>query len=513
MTHDQIAHTHLIIRADASPWMGTGHLMRSLALAQAWQDQGGKVVFITACESSTLQQRLLNEGFQVVSLEKSHPDPCDWEYTSRILAEHPSSWVALDGYHFDSIYQRWIEQANHPFLVIDDMAHLDHYYASIVLNQNPYSKNLQYSSEPHTRLLLGTKYALLRREFWQWQGWQRPVPRVARKVLVTMGGSDPENVTLKVIQALQRLDINGIEARVIVGGSNPHYKILKSVVQSSQIPIHIAYNVADMASIMAWADVAISAGGGTLWELAFMRLPSLILTIAENQELIVAELDRTGAIVNLGWHGDISVMEISRRLHWLMWDVEARVKMTDLGRQLIDGIGPKRVISEMTGLPILCVRQALPTDIEILYSWANDQTTRMMSFHSHTISWSEHQRWFEHMLRSPDTLLMIGELDETHGKTPIGLVRIDSDRVVSISLDPKYRGRRLGVYLLREALNFYFQFFPPCHLIAYIKPENQASLKMFTRVGFRLERLIEIEGQPALKYVYDTVRFGNELHN
>ncbi|MGQ9755923.1 MAG: UDP-2,4-diacetamido-2,4,6-trideoxy-beta-L-altropyranose hydrolase, partial [Desulfotomaculales bacterium] len=192
----------LIIRADANAWIGTGHLMRCLALAQAWQDHGGKVVFITACNSPFLKQRLRNEGFDVVGLQYVHPDPADLKTTMNVLAVHPGAWLVLDGYHFDFTYQRLVKEAGHQLLVIDDMAHLDRYNADIVLNQNIHAHNLHYFCEPYTRLLLGTKYVLLRREFWSWRNYKREVPEVAKKVLVTMGGSDPGNVTLKVIRAL-----------------------------------------------------------------------------------------------------------------------------------------------------------------------------------------------------------------------------------------------------------------------------------------------------------------------
>ena len=126
----------LLIRTDANSHIGTGHLMRCLALAQAWQSQGGEAVFVTECNSEGLLRRLSEEGFQVISIERPHPDPADWWLTSKVLAVYPGAWVVLDGYHFDSSYQLHIKEAEHPLLVIDDKAHLDHYYADVVLNQN-----------------------------------------------------------------------------------------------------------------------------------------------------------------------------------------------------------------------------------------------------------------------------------------------------------------------------------------------------------------------------------------
>ena len=181
----------MIIRTDASIQIGSGHMMRCLALGQAWKDAGGKVTFVTACQSDGLLQRLREEEFDIHLLARPYPDPGDWNYTKNILAAHPNAWVVLDGYHFNEAYQQCVKEAGHRLFVINDMAHLKHYYADIVLNQNLHAEQLRYSCEPYTRLLLGTRYVLLRREFLRWQGWQREIPDIACKVLVTLGGSDP----------------------------------------------------------------------------------------------------------------------------------------------------------------------------------------------------------------------------------------------------------------------------------------------------------------------------------
>ena len=210
---------HLFIRADANVQIGTGHIMRCLALAQAWQDRGGKVTFISRCESKKIQERISDEGFDLLSLEKPYPHPSDLVQTLRALStiqQQPTikNWLVADGYHFDSMYQKKIKEAGHKLLWIDDYGHTDHYYADIVLNQNVSAEECFYKKrETSTRLLLGTHYVLLRREFIQWQGWEREDPSIARKVLITMGGSDPDNVTLKVIQALKKVFVSGLEAK------------------------------------------------------------------------------------------------------------------------------------------------------------------------------------------------------------------------------------------------------------------------------------------------------------
>ena len=344
----QLEGTSLLIRADANTRMGTGHLMRCLALAQGWKARGGQATFITACQNGDLRQRLSDEGFQVITLERSYPDPTDWEITSEVLALHSDAWVVLDGYHFDSAYQRQIKEAGHRLLVIDDMAHVDHYYADVVLNQNIHAGQLDYLSESYTRLLLGTRYVLLRSEFLAWREWQREIPQVARKVLVTLGGGDPDNQTLKVVRALQQVDVDGLGAVVVVGASNPHFRELQSAVHNAQFAIRLEQNVTNMPELMAWAaDVAVSAGGSTCWELAFMGLPTAVLVLAENQKGIAAGLAEAGVVLNLGWYMEVSIAQVANTLLGLLEDPGLCRQMSQRGRELVDGLGTERVVKTL----------------------------------------------------------------------------------------------------------------------------------------------------------------------
>lgn len=345
----QLESKSLLIRADANAHKGTGHLMRCLALAQGWQARGGRATFITACESDGLRQRLSDEGFQVIALEHPYPDPADWEMTSKMLAAHPGAWVVLDGYHFDPAYQRQIREAGHPLLVIDDMAHLDHYYADVVLNQNINAEQLRYSCEPYTRLLLGTRYVLLRSEFLAWRGWQREILEVTRKILVTLGGGDPDNQTLKVIRALRQVGVDDLEAVVVVGASNPHYQELKFAIRNSQFTIRLVRNVSNMPELMAWADVAISAGGSTCWEMAFMGLPTILLVLAGNQRDIAEGVSEADVALNLGWFEQVTDAHIVDALSRLLVNCDQRHQMSRSGQALVDGMGRERVVLALQG--------------------------------------------------------------------------------------------------------------------------------------------------------------------
>lgn len=343
----ELKEKHLIFRVDASPTIGTGHLMRCLALAQAWKDAGGKAIFITACQSKGLLQRLQREEFDIHLIAHPYPHLGDWEHTKDILAAHPSAWVVLDGYHFDEVYQQRVKEAGHQLLMIDDMAHLKHYYADIVLNQNLHAPPLHYPCEPYTRLLLGTRYVLFRREFLAWRDWKRQIPEVARRVLVTLGGADPENHTLKVIQALQRVDVPGLEATVVIGVSNPHLGMLKETIGQSRIPIRLVQDARNMAQLMAWADIAVSGAGATVWELLFLGTPILILVLADNQRYSAEQIQSQEIGKNLGWAESISVEPLAEAIDLLLKDFASRVKMSENARQIVDGRGGHRVLEAL----------------------------------------------------------------------------------------------------------------------------------------------------------------------
>jgi len=338
---------HLIIRADATTQIGTGHVMRCIALAQAWQERRGDVTFLSHCESDGLRQRILDEGFRFIPIENSYPHPSDLEKTLSVLSDEKENvgWLVLDGYHFDTAFQKAIRDKGIRLLVIDDMNHLPHYHADILLNQNIHASDLNYSCDEDTILLMGCKYVMLRREFLNYRKWKRIIPEKAAKILVTMGGSDPDNVTLKVIQALNLINDSDFEVKFVVGPVNPNLESIRKELSKSNFVYTILSNVKNMPELMAWADMAISAAGSTCWELAFMDLPILMFILAKNQEDAAMGLDKHKVGINLGWHDKISDVQISSTILHLLTDNNLYCKISENGKALIDGKGADRIVN------------------------------------------------------------------------------------------------------------------------------------------------------------------------
>ncbi|MBI4442278.1 MAG: UDP-2,4-diacetamido-2,4,6-trideoxy-beta-L-altropyranose hydrolase [Acidobacteria bacterium] len=326
---------HIVIRADASPDIGIGHVMRCLALAQAWQDLGGRATFAMALGASASEGRLSAEGMKVVQLAVRSGSAEDAKETAGLARTQGAAWVVLDGYDFGADCQRAIKESGLRLLCIDDNGHAGHYYADLVLNQNLHADESFYSNrEPYTRLLLGSRYVLLRREFLKWRGWERPTPLVARKVLVTLGGGDPENVTLKVIQALQQVQDDGLEARVVVGPTNPHMEQLRSMIRPLGGSIRLETNVCSMPDCIAWADLAIAGAGCTLWELLFMRTPTLALIMADNQRLAAEEIGRQGLAEILGRANTLSLVDLAAAIRSLAINTSQRTALSRRATEL-----------------------------------------------------------------------------------------------------------------------------------------------------------------------------------
>ncbi|BCL37785.1 UDP-2,4-diacetamido-2,4,6-trideoxy-beta-L-altropyranose hydrolase [Nostoc sp. MS1] len=491
---------NLLFRVDVSPQIGTGHLMRCLALAQAWQQAGGKAVFIMAETALIFEEKLRTENIEVIKISPKLGSSEDAQASAILAHQLNSNWLVIDGYNFGDIYQKNIKNAGLKILFLDDYGHAGYYCADLVLNQNISADPALYThKEPDTQLLLGTSYTLLRREFWQWGGWQRVNPPIAKKILITMGGADYDNVTLKVIQALQLLSGHALEIVVVIGGSNPHYEEIKLVAQTSGLTIRIERNVNNMRELMAWADMAVTAGGSTCWELAFMGLPSLIIILAENQQAIAQKLHSLQVFINLGWHSNISPSEIATAVQELSLAINTRLAMTKSSQELIDGWGSQRVVRYIKNY-FLKLRPVSIEDSRLLWRWANEPQVRAVSFSSKLIAWQEHQTWF----KSKFNANCIFYIAMNEDNIPVGQIRYEiegEEAVISISIAQEYRQQSYGTYLIEIAQKQIFQN-TGIHLVhAYIKPSNQASIKAFTQAGFHIKDTVIKQGQQAIHLV------------
>lgn len=493
---------NLLVRVDSNAEIGTGHMMRCLALVQAWTQRGGRAFFLATAISDALKGRLVEEEMEILNIPSQLKDDDDVQMLIEEAKRVDANWIVVDGYRFGADYQKRIKDAGYHLLFMDDYGHAGQYVADVVLNQNiSASEALYVERAADTRLLLGSRYVLLRKEFKVWHMPRKQVAEVANKILVTMGGGDPANATLKVVRALKSIRGDSLEVKVVIGHCNNHFNTVDRELRTADFTSELLCEVDDMPGLMAWADLAITAGGSTNWEMAFMGLPNVILVTADNQSSIAENLNSEGISINLGWHENVAQGDISAVVEGIIGDVQLRSDMSAKGRVLIDGLGPDRIISTMLGEG-LTLREVGEKDAELLFRWVNDPDVRRESFNSEPILIEGHAQWFNAKVHDPDCTFFIA-LDG-YG-TPVGQIRFDcqgEDALADVSVAKEQRGRGYGMEIIRAGVDNLLKRRKIENVQAFVKADNKASIKAFSVAGFTQDGISDVGGCKSVRMLW-----------
>jgi UDP-2,4-diacetamido-2,4,6-trideoxy-beta-L-altropyranose hydrolase len=338
----------LLIRADASVAIGTGHVMRCLALAQAWQDAGGSANLAAAELPDPLAPIVTEQGISLIRIENLPGGAADAAETVDQARRLGADWVVVDGERFRSDFLDTINAAGFRVLLIDDFADRKSVHADLIVNPNLDENEENYRKKGAAgKLLMGPSYTLLRREFRPQRtegGSNGSMCSTGHRVLVTLGGSDPENLTPKIAAALA--SAADLRVTVIAG---PGYDKVGELRRLRASNVELVFSAPDMAQIMKNSDLAVIAAGGTLWELFCMR--SVVLSYSRNivQSTVVAELARRGAVVDMGETRDFDPKKLVCAVTELAGSEATRQRMATLAQSLVDGLGATRVVEAMTG--------------------------------------------------------------------------------------------------------------------------------------------------------------------
>lgn len=343
----------LLIRADASPTIGTGHVMRCLALAQAWQSAGGRAGFASREMPDRLAARLRAEGCAIFPIDAGGQAE-DARMTAAAAHAVGASWVVTDGYAFDDAMHGRLKASGLRVAAIDDRAQLDRCQVDLLINQNLDADRTHLERcAPGVRLLLGTRFALLRREFWPWRDWRRPVAARVKRVLVMAGGSDPHRLAELLIQALSRLggpgaeEPAGIEAKVVVGPANSRLSAVQREAAAAALPVEVVHDAHDMAALMSWCDFALSSGGSTAWELAMLGTPMALVATVDVEVRPAQALGAAGGCVYLGPRDELSALRVAEAVAQVLSDPARRRSLSTAAARLVDGYGGDRVAAAL----------------------------------------------------------------------------------------------------------------------------------------------------------------------
>lgn len=350
---------NIAIRADASEKIGTGHVMRCLTLAEELHRQGCRVHFICRAHPGQLGSMITKKGFSLTLLpsperekkaEMENEDYEVWlgvsqnedaEQSTEALVSETLDWLIVDHYSLDARWEKKLRPHVSKIMAIDDLANRKH-DCDLFLDQNyfrdPVSRYEGLLPE-HCQPLLGPKYALLRHEFHQARKFTRMRGNGIARVLVYFGGNDTGNLTGIVLEAMDCPELRYLLADAVVGPNNPNLEQLKGMaLRRPGTRLHTQPE--GFAELMLRADICVGAGGTTTWERLCLNLPSLVITVAENQEAFTSELNKAGYI---NWIGRSQKMNKEIIREALLDMISALHSNYALFPEIVDGKGVNRV--------------------------------------------------------------------------------------------------------------------------------------------------------------------------
>jgi len=330
----------ILFRVDAGPKIGLGHIQRCLSLATVLRDFDSVCLFLTN-EEQTLYQRITRFGFDGRTLDTESWGVDDLAKTMAMAAAHKCGAIVVDSDYEGVEYLGQLRNAGYYVVAIEDTA--PHPFpCHLVVNGDAHARQLPYKAlSEDTRFLLGPEYSILRREFWEVPA--REGSGNVDHILVTLGGADPYNIMPRVIDLLDTLP-EVFSVSVIIGPFFDNLSEVQAAAQRAQRAITLVRAPDSVCNLMMEADLAVSAGGQTLYELARVGCPTVAVRMASNQDGQLGVFEEAGFLRIAGHadHGSI-VEAIGAAVRTLLADPQTRATMSVAGQRLIDGQGALRV--------------------------------------------------------------------------------------------------------------------------------------------------------------------------
>ena len=303
----------ILLRVDASSEIGTGHVMRCLALSNEAKQRGWECTFVLRDPDDEIIKYITSFSHRVEKLTSIDGEKItynatahgDWlpvsqikdaNETAEVIRELDPDWIIVDHYALDATWLSIVEKSNSKILVIDDLGDRE-LICDVLLDQNLGASAEKYHGKlpSNCRLLLGPTFALLRSEFkdWRERSLEGRLNRNVENILITMGGVDTGNYTLRTLIEVAKSEYaKKCVFTVVIGSSYPHSDALHEFVNETKLRISVLSNVNNMAEIMSKSDLCIGAGGSTSWERCCLGLPTISFAIADNQIGVLAELEK-----------------------------------------------------------------------------------------------------------------------------------------------------------------------------------------------------------------------------
>jgi UDP-2,4-diacetamido-2,4,6-trideoxy-beta-L-altropyranose hydrolase len=333
---ERAASMQVLVRADASRTLGIGHVTRCLTLAKQLHARGADVVFACRKLEGHIWSEIEAAGFEVRDPDARDDSRCDW--------------LVVDHYELDARYESAMRARADRIFVVDDLADRSH-DCDLLLDQNLYAdmerRYFRYIPD-HARMLAGPQFALLRPEFAEAR-LKVKRPQALQRIFVFFGGSDPTNETLKVLSALREIQHTDITVTALVGVSNPRREELAAFARTMSHAT-LMDQTDRISDVMLANDLAIAAGGSTTWERCCLGLPSIAISIADNQTALSQTLGERGYQKYLGESSGVTTATILECVERALDDFSEMQGMGLRSMELVDGLGAERVVATLESI-------------------------------------------------------------------------------------------------------------------------------------------------------------------
>lgn len=462
--------TKILFRADGSSLIGLGHVYRSCALAQIIKERF-TTAFVIKEPAKELENDMLASVDSVIPLKAG----ISLEEEIALLSSGVSSGdiIVLDGYHFTGAYQQALKASTIAAVICIDDIHNGRYEADAVINHIGGIHIGDYQSVASTAFFLGVAYSLVNKVFLEY----KPDWKDKKDILVCLGGADPGNHTLKVVESLpmHRFD----RVTVIVGSGYQYKEELEQFIRGKNIHLHQNLQPAGVAEIMSRCKYAVLSPSTVSYEYLHIGGIAYLYQIAGNQQKVKEYFLHHRLALDFEQVADEKVNEEELlRNQKLFFDGQSHTRLC----KLLDGLSFIKHCS---------IRKANEQDTDIVFQWANDPMAREMSFSNQPIPYDTHLEWFTKKINNTASSYYIFE-NENKAVAQIRFDVKESEAILSYSISPAERGKSLGVWILAEGIRYLTQENSAIRtVVGFVKETNIASCKSFEKLRFKKQAATE----------------------
>jgi UDP-2,4-diacetamido-2,4,6-trideoxy-beta-L-altropyranose hydrolase len=475
-----------VLRFDAGPRVGLGHLMRSLAIARRLEIDGWECALAVSPETARAAAPWLDGPRPLLAIGDAGED------AGPLRAARPEGCDALIVDHYDRglAFERSCRTWARSVVAVEDRPLRPH-ECDVLIDPTPAREASAYDSlvPAGATLCCGADFAPLRDEFFALR-IARDAERsaAAGRIAVALGGGDIGAALARLLDGLaETANVRPVD--VIASRAAAELEAVKRAFDRLPPGSRLHVDTGHAAAILADAAIAIGAGGVGALERTCLGLPSLALKVADNQRDVLTALDHAGAALVLGSAADVRADRLDEALRRLAEDNFARIAMQQAASRLCDGLGARRIAlalspeRESSGAAVE-LRPARWSDCDIMLQWQSHPATRRYAHTNAVPSRREHEAWLRRRLDDVRTLLNIVEV----AARPAGVLRLDCIDAaaqpqrwkISIFVDPDRYGRGIGLAALRCAR----RLLPEMEFAAEVLPENERSHRLFRRAGY-----------------------------